>query len=539
MVASKNKLLTPLNHFFKKVVEIPAAKAVICEDQCLTFEELDDLSNQLAYFMLAKGVNKGDCIGVLVNKDVRTLVTILASWKIGCPYVPIDIEMPEERIKYILDTCEISFTVVDGKKFKAGTGDFFENQFCLVLDNNQEAAVKEGANWNDIFQYSTEELNYSPQMNELAYVIFTSGSTGEPKGVKITLENLSYFIKWCQESLSINQQARVLNIANFSFDQSVMDIAFLLGCGAQLHLFNSVKHPIVIADYLRKNQIEVLSTVPTIWGMLFDSRTNLPAEMFSYMKKAFIGGAACPPAYVQLFYQKMPQADVYNMYGPTEATVYCMSHKFTEQELKFGVDKVTIGNPIAHHEVYLVDENRQPTDEEGELVICGPQVMEGYWKQDNNQETVFLQNSEIKNKGYLTGDVVKRNQNGDYFFVGRTNETIKSGGYRIDLLEIEAVLMRNKAVTNAVVTAIPDELLENKIIAFVVNDSLFFQTDQEILQACQQFLPKYMIPEKIYSVHSFPLNPSGKIDKKALLLQYTSGFLENTNENLTVDESLI
>lgn len=539
MATLKNNLLTPLNYFSKQLAEIPTAKAVICGDSELTFEELDLLSNQLARFILDKGVRKGKPIGVLVNKDVRTLIIILAAWKIGSPYVPIDIEMPDKRIQYILDTCEISFAVVDGIKFKTRSTELLRDQFCLVLDDKIDASVEKTANWKEILKFSNEPLNHSDKFDELAYVIFTSGSTGEPKGVKITVKNLSFFIRWCQETLAITKQSRVLNIANFSFDQSVMDIALLLGCGAQLHLFNSVKHPIVIADTIKKNRIKVLSTVPTIWGMLFDSRNNLPPEMFISLKKVFIGGAACPPAYVHLFYQKMPQAEVYNMYGPTEVTVYCMFHKFTEKELKFGIDRVSLGSPFDQHVTYLVDEERQPTREEGELVVHGPQVMKGYWKQNNSEDMAFLQNPEIINRGYLTGDIVNQNQNGDYFFVGRINETIKSGGYRIDLREIETTLMKNYSVDNVVVISIPDELLENKIIAIVIKNSLFHQTDQEILQFCQKSLPKYMIPAKINFVDSFPLNASGKIDKKALQLQYESGCLENSEKRLTVDEPVI
>ncbi len=514
---------TPIEFFAGQAAEHPGAVAVICDGKGLTFRELDLLSNRMARFLRARGVRRTEPIAILANKNLQTVVSILAAWKIGCPYVPLDIEAPGRRIRHFLDVCAARFAVVDANKFSQWPETLLERQECLVLGEKPDEPRGHEFYLSDLPDYSEAPLDSGHTPDELAYVIFTSGSTGLPKGVMISTGNLAHFIHWCACTLAIEPHARALNIANFSFDQSVMDLAFMLGCGAELHLYAALKHPLVLADYIREQAIQVLSTVPTIFSMLLDSRYNLSPAAFASLETLFIGGAACPPGYLQQFNEKMPGAEVYNIYGPTEATVYCAYHKFTPSELRNGVVDVPLGKPLPNHSLCLIDDRQQPVRQRGELVVHGPQVMVGYWQQEEFTRSAFVEVQGQDGKGYRTGDIVREGPNGELYFAGRANDTIKSGGHRIDLHEVEEAMLQSKGVAAAVVVAVPDPLLENRLMAFVTGAGGGQPAIEGIQQGCSANLPGYMVPEKITVVEEFPLNSSGKIDKKRLISDFERG----------------
>jgi acyl-coenzyme A synthetase/AMP-(fatty) acid ligase len=372
---------------------------------------------------------------------------------------------------------------------------------ALNLDSNTE-------------QFSPEPLG--PQ--QLAYMIFTSGSTGLPKGVAISRESLGGFVAWTQHALGIEAGMTALNIADFSFDQSVMDIAFMLGAGVALHLYAGHKDPLSITAYIRDHAITVLSTVPTIFGLLLDEQFDLVPGDFRSLRKVFIGGAACPESYVTAFNRLMPRADVYNMYGPTEVTVYCMYHAFSKTELAHGVQAVELGRPLPGHEAWLIDEQGNRVSKRGELVVQGPQVMVGYWGSPAQTAEVVRKSSDGR-RGYCTGDIVTCTDDGRFLFTGRKNETIKSAGYRIDLGEIESAVMSCPGVVHAAAVATPDALLENIIHVFVSQGARGELDEQDLRRHCALLIPDYMQPRHVHFLSALPLNASGKIDKKRLAEQ--------------------
>lgn len=513
----KNNLLSPLDYFVNQLKRTPSSKAVTCKGDSLTFNELDILSNKLAHFMLESGVKRREPIGLLINKDIRTIVGILAAWKIGCPYVPIDIEAPAKRIAYILDRCNISFVIADGKRVTKWPSEILDNRHFLLSEPNTILDSSAVDVWDVVFEYSGEQIPGKQLPCDLAYIIFTSGSTGTPKGVMITVSNLSFFIQWCIDNLYIKNHSIALNIANFSFDQSVMDIAFLVGCGAELHLYNSIKHPVIISNYIKENQIQIVSSVPSFFGTLLDKRHNLSNDLFSSLEKVFIGGAACPADYVTLFGKNMSNADIYNMYGPTEITVYCFFYKFKKEELADGVDVVSIGKPFANHYAYIIDEQCKPTTGQGELVVHGPQVMKGYLQDNLYRDEVLKRIPMHTDDGYRTGDIVKEDSNGNFYFVGRTDDMVKSGGYRIDLNEIEFALKSIDGVKEAAVITVPDLIMENLIMSFIILKNGIMISEEDINFGCASIIPNYMIPKRFIFIEKYPLNAAGKINKKALI----------------------
>lgn len=502
------KVSDVLHCFSRQVLARPQQVAVVCGDAQLSFAELERESNQLAHHLRSQGVLPGEPVALLLNKHIRSMVCILALWKVGALYVPLDPAAPIERIKNTFAVCAMRVALYDAQispDFPAA----WPAVRCL------DVAGSQFPDWPAIAHYAQNFKAEATYPQQLAYTIFTSGSTGLPKGVAISRHSLSSFVQWCESSLGISHEMRALNIADFSFDQSVMDIAFLLGSGLTLHLYTGHKDPVSISHYLARHNISVLSTVPTIFGMFFDPQFELEATAFASLRKVFIGGAACPAPYVQQFHRLMPAADVYNMYGPTEVTVYCMFHRFTPEQLQGGVHSVSLGLPLPGHEVCLLDEAGQVAQERGELVVFGAQVMAGYWgSAEKTAEVIRLRGA--GERGYATGDIVELRAQGGYTFMGRKNETIKSGGYRIDLGEIETALVRYPNVVHAAAVAVPDPLLENRIHAFLAQGAHIALEPDALRAHCASLIPAYMQPHEIHLLSELPLNASGKINKKRL-----------------------
>jgi amino acid adenylation domain-containing protein len=500
-----------LAYFAKQVWAHPQQVAVVCGALQLSYAELERESNQLAQALRHQGVLPGEPVGLLLNKHIRAIVAILAIWKVGALYVPLDPAAPKERIKNTFSVCNMRVVVLD----EVASQDFVAAWPAVTCIDVASAAFPA---WPLVEDFSAHFQAESVNPKQLAYIIFTSGSTGLPKGVAISRESLSYFVMWCETSLGINHAMSAMNIADLSFDQSVMDVAFLLGSGISLHLYGGHKDPVSISQYIQRHQINILSTVPTIFGMCFDPQFELSPDAFSSLKKAFIGGAACPPPYVNMFYQLMPTADVYNMYGPTEVTVYCMFHQFTREQLQHGVDAVSLGLPLPGHRVALLDDAGNDTPDRGELVVFGPQVMAGYWGSPEKTAEVVLEpcRAGVSPRGYHTGDIVDRRGVEGYTFMGRKNETIKSGGYRIDLGEIETAMIRHPDVVHAAAVAVPDSLLENTIHVFIGQGGRGGLQQEALRQHVASLIPAYMQPKEIYLLPELPLNSSGKIDKRRL-----------------------
>lgn len=494
-----------LQYFNLQVRQAPQRPAVICGAEQLSFLELEEQSNRCANLVRSRGVLPGEPVALLLNKDIQTLVWILAIWKVGALYVPIDPGAPPQKIKRVFEVCGMRWTVLDTRLHP-----HFE-QVCPDVGVIDRSSYMEGS--------LSENFYCEPAgAEQLAYMIFTSGSTGLPKGVAISRRSLSCFVAWTRRSLGIESGMIALNIADFSFDQSVMDIAFLLGCGVSLHLYAEHKDPLSISGYLCNHGIQVISTVPTVFGLLFDEQFELGTADFQSLRKVFIGGAACPEPYVTAFHRLMPGADVYNMYGPTEVTVYCLFHAFSRSELMHGVKAVELGRPLPGHEAWLIDEDGNEVRERGELVVKGPQVMLGYWGNPGQSAEVLLTMGDGQ-RGYRTGDIVRLTDDGRFLFTGRKNETIKSGGYRIDLGEIEAALMSCPGVVHAAAVAIPHVLLENIIHVFVSQGARGGVDERVVREHCSRIIPDYMQPQHVHFLSTLPLNASGKIDKKHLAEQ--------------------
>jgi len=473
--------------------------AVIYQSTELCYETLVRLSNQLANRLLDEGVEAGQMVAVCIERDIKLAVVLLAIWKCGAAYIPIDPEFPQERIDYILEHSKVSLLVTCGAR--KGQFETFEN--TLLID----------------------EIDYSDQPTEVAgiqfdsdtpaYVIYTSGSTGLPKGVVVQHSALLNMLQSMAETPGIRRDDRMIALTTLSFDIHALELWLPLTVGASVVIIDAEKasNGLQIADVLEEMDITIMQATPTSWKMLqaceWAGKTGL---------KGLIGGEASSPELIQFL---LPRLDaLWNMYGPTETTVWSTCHKVSKDD-----KQLYIGNPIANTQVYVLDNARQfvPVGVEGELYIGGAGVSLGYLYDEDKTSAAFvdvdLGDGETRHL-YKTSDIVKYHHNGQLQYLRRSDNQVKVRGYRIELGEIEAALSALEQVDDVVVIVREDRPGDKRIVAYYVPVKGVALTITELRGLLRDRLPSYMIPQYLVSLDRLPLTPNGKHDRKAFPVPY-------------------
>ena len=415
-----------------------------------------------------------DIVGIRFEKNYRYVLTLLACMSIKLPYIPLSIEWPEERIKQIS-----------------------ELSGCYVLEE-------------EMFTYENVDITLSNKSfnNEILYIIFTSGSTGAPKGVKISRSAYEDFLLWSGEYfIDIKSDDRMLLTTDFTFDISLVDISLLLMKNLTLYISNFNNNVFKLLYELENYKITTHSTVPYNYSMLMHEDVYSKGNISS-LKHIMIGGARFPNNLYTNFQKLLPTCNIYNFYGPTEATIYCAIAKFNYSEEELHKNNITIGKPFYNNEFTIIDD---------ELFISGPQLMSGYL---HNAEKTAEALVMIEGKTYYkSGDVVFENEAGNYFIVGRKDDTIKVTGYRVNLSDIDSYILQLSHISNVATVAIENTTSENDLVSYMIlGDGTI--SAKEIKTSLKKIMPGYQIPKYIEIVDSFPLNNSGKICKLTLKQNY-------------------
>lgn len=437
-----------------------------------------------------------DCVAIKQNKDFRYLLTILACQEIGIPYIPMKHDYPADRVGQIQE--ESHFTL-------------------LITDEKME----------EILTYKETKRTDLPVVDgeKSAYIIFTSGSTGRPKGVIIQRKALENFYSFMGEKFNkISSEDKLLQVAEFSFDMSVLDIALFLGYNIQLHFSNFENNIFKFGFEIETYRISILNTVPNNINAFL---SDLVAERMDYncLRHLFVGGARFSYGlYEKCLKYFKNDVNIYNFYGPTEATVYCHYKKITYNEaLDCKDSNVSIGVPLDGTTAHIiVDDQIAAHNVRGELYIGGVQLMKGYVNnKEQTDKTLIEFNNDVF---YRSGDLAFRDQDGEFYIVGRADDTIKYRGFRINLLDIDSYITRIPYVQDSVTIAIPNEATENQTLGFIILKDQ--KPVKELKKDLGSLLLDYQIPEKIIFVDSYPTNTSGKVCKKTLKAQY----LESLNK---------
>jgi non-ribosomal peptide synthetase-like protein len=491
-----------LHHLFEsKADKFPSALASDDRGAILTYGEVEAKANQLAHYLRRRSVVRNDRVGLLIPRSPELYIAILAILKAGGAYIPLDPEYPADRIDYILTDC--------GVKTILTTNDLAREKAIAVADvicvdgQAEEIALESTARLDRHLVGTTER--------DLSYVIYTSGSTGRPKGVEIEHRSSTNYIRVANESVyQIQPSDRVYQGFSIAFDASVEEVWCTFAAGATL-VVGSVEQTragVDLAQFLTTQQVTVLSCVPTLLAMM---AVEVPT-----IRLLILGGEQCPQELVSRWCN--PHRRVLNTYGPTEATVVS-----TYQECQ--PDRpITIGKALPTYDVYILDEDLQlcPPGVEGEIHIGGICLARGYVNRPDLTAEKFINLDADKSLGiiadrlYKTGDLGSWTEDGEIQFLGRIDGQVKLRGFRIELSEIESVIMQCAGVSAAVV-AVKQVAQIDRLIAYLVPKQSLAELDLgEIYEALRSHLPAYMVPTSLEILTSLPTLPSGKVDRKSL-----------------------
>jgi non-ribosomal peptide synthetase-like protein len=483
-----------LHHFFEQSVDqYPSNTALICGSAFISYQELEYRANQLAHYLHAQGLKEG-IVGILLERSIECYIAILAVLKAGFTYVPIEVDYPEERINYI----------------------FSDLSFAVILTSSTQLEQKNLA-WpkvlvvdllaHEISQQPTRRLEYASGTNDaeaLCYVIYTSGSTGSPKGVEISHNSICHYVREASRLYEMSSDDRVYQGFSLAFDASLEELWMAFANGAALIACTAkeVRSGLGLISFLQQHQVSVFSTVPTLLSIL---EGELP-----HLRLLVLGGEMCPQNLVKRWSREGLR--IINTYGPTETTVIAT---YTECHPE---KEVTIGEPLPGYEVLVVNEFLEEVHdgEEGELCIGGLALARGYVNKPQSTSEKFIFNPKNEDQRlYRTGDLVSRTQQGDLRFLGRIDDQVKLRGFRIELNEIERVLMQFSGIKQAVVSL--HTLDQPVLVAYLVLDQRMYVDLDELKRFLGSKLPDYMIPSAIEVLNSFPVLASGKINRKELL----------------------
>ncbi|MBL1211585.1 AMP-binding protein, partial [Geminocystis sp. GBBB08] len=522
-------------------LKYPYKIAVIEGENKITYQQLDLISNQLAHNLIQSGCKKSDRIGIYLNKSISAIISIFGILKAGGIYVPLPTSAPLNRIISLIEDAEIHIIITNEKQFKSldkfldsssplNTVIFTDNSFTNSTNYSQQLI-----NWQEILhsvsiapslplkdgnlQTMGEKVllskgdlggsktnqttsNYSDtnlQPEDIAYILYTSGSTGKPKGVMISHDASLNFVNWSYNCFQVQPSDRLSNHAPLHFDLSIFDIFTTIKAGATVILIppSLSVFPLNLARYIAEQKITIWYSVPSILIQLI-LQGELQLEQFSHLRHILFAGEVFPLKYLKQLMEILPNVNYHNLYGPTETNVctYYPVTKIPDDE----ENSLPIGKACANLEVFAINQQGKiaEIEEIGELYVSGLSLMSGYWGMSQATDQVLVKDprfSESTTKVYRTGDLIKLKKDGNYLFLGRQDNQIKSRGYRIDLGEIESIIYKNPNVKEGVVIAIPDEQIGNKLQAFVVLLPNLYINTRDLTSFCAKYLPKYMIPE--------------------------------------------
>jgi amino acid adenylation domain-containing protein len=479
--------------FEQQVAKTPGATAIIHRANKISYEELNRNANRLAHYLISNGVHSGVCVGICLNRDITMIEAMLAVIKAGAAYVPLDPAYPAARISFMIQDSGLSV-------FIASRDRAAQDLPASVLRVTPESEA--------------DSINAMPDVNpkvafkgdDLAYVIYTSGSTGQPKGVAIEHHSAVSFLYWAMQTFPAAFIEFVLAATSICFDLSIFEIFLPLSTGNTIVLAeNALELPYLDAA----SKITLINTVPSTMSSLM--KADLVPKTVRCINLA---GEALPVSLVRHIEEQLPDARIFDLYGPTETTTYST---FTQRHAE---ECATIGRPIANTRIYLLDDCLQPVPVEvpGQIFIAGEGVARGYLNRAELTTEKFVRLADMphQDRAYQTGDLARYRADGNIEYLGRIDQQVKIRGFRIEPGEIENAIRSHADVEDAVVIVQTDATLGNSLAACVVLKVGAVLDTAELVHWQREMLPQHMVVSHLELFSSLPLTANGKIDRKAI-----------------------
>ena len=503
---------------------LPDKIALVCEEQRLTYAEIERMANRLAHALRDRGVKRGDRVAIYLPNSIASVISIFAALKAGGVFVVINSTTKQDKLVSILNNCRATALVTTGRNRELALAVLAavpSLQVC-VMSGATSQAMDTAAGTADgseaaILMYEDiqrqEPDGRLPRVNidlDLACLIYTSGSTGEPKGVMSDHSNVVFAASSIIEYLRNVEKDIVIGMLPLSFDYGLYQLLMAFKFGGTLVLERSFTYPAAILKRIQDEKVTGFPGVPTIYAMLL--QMDLGEFDLSSLRYLSNTAAALPPSHIQQLRAKFPWTTVYSMYGLTETkrTLYLPPEQLDRRPDSVGI-------PIPGTECWVVDDqgNRLPPGEVGELVARGRHVMRGYWEDPAMTAQRYRPGALPGERLCYTGDLFRMDEEGFFYFVGRKDDIIKTRGEKVAPKEVEAALYRLNGIVEAAVVGVPDAVLGEAVKAVVVADRAQL-SEAQILAYCRANLEDFMVPQVVEIRDELPKTPSGKIDKKPL-----------------------
>lgn len=496
--------------FEQQVFVAPQHIAIADENRTFTYQQLNQQANQLADRIQQQGVKKNNFVALLLEPSIEFIICVLAILKAGAIYLPLDSLSPPPRLQEILMDATPTLLIVDEQsapKIKPG-------QWLTVCLSDLSSPL-------DHLPIGNFPCIQSPI--DPLYIVYTSGSTGKPKGVLVPHQAVVNLVKTVNY-FNVSDSDVVAQFINLAFDPSALEIWSALLNGATLFImpFKASQDDRLIAETISKHHITHL-ILPT---RFFHQLAHRSPQTLNLIHTLVFGGEAVNSERVSHFLKFRREHNLpitlVNAYGPTEATV-ATCRQVMDEKMENDIERLSsIGKPIPHVKMYILDGHNQPVcpGEVGELCISGVNLALGYYHDENSNREKFIENPfddcDPFKRLYKTGDLVKERPDGHLLYIGRTDDTVKIHGFRVHLSEIERHLLTYPGVTDASVVAEKDSIHHTRLIAYLVTAPELRITSDDLRKYLSQYLPPYMWPTKYVRIVSLPLTTVGKIDKKRL-----------------------
>ncbi|WP_158795398.1 non-ribosomal peptide synthetase [Pedobacter sp. L105] len=483
-------------------VKSPDKVAIKHGSRTFTYKTVNEIANQLAHYFIERNIKPGDMVGVAVERSASLPITLLALIKVGATYLPIDYNFPIERINYMLKDAGATVLV---------TSENFRDKYrpeTEVITLEEIRGIYE--------KYPVENLEIEIPADSLAYILYTSGSTGNPKGVQVKHSSLLNLLLSVQQEPGMNSDDIILATTTISFDIAELEVFLPLISGATMIIAEAqaAKDGRSLLELAKAEQVTIMQGTPFMWRMMLEAGWDEPLSI-----KVFCGGEAMAKDLARKLLGKCNS--LWNMYGPTETTIYSIIKQVTLND-----EIITIGKPILNTQVYILDEHQKevPNGEVGEICIAGAGVALGYINKPDLTEEKFIDNTFSTIAGekmYKTGDLGKWLENGEIHCLGRIDHQIKIRGYRIETEEIEFKLKNLDHIKEAIVVLFKDALENMHLVAYIVSDYNADATrNAERIKGWKEELkkviPEYMMPDNYMVIPAIPLMANGKVDRKSL-----------------------
>ncbi len=492
---------TVVELFEEQAAASPHSVAVLFEDQSMTYGELDARANQVARRLRELGVGPERPVGLCVERSLEMVIGAIAILKSGGAYLPLDPSFPDERLRFMLEDAGVEVLVGQAKLLGR----------LPIAQQSRIALDEDGAS---LASLPSENLPHLSKPNHLAYIIYTSGSTGLPKGTAVPHQSIVHLVK-ANTYVPLTSAQTLLQAGPLAFDASTFEIWGSLLNGGRLALLPPESPtPEAIGRAVRQHGVDTLFLTTALFHLI---AKECPKELVG-VRHLLTGGEMIAPRWMDAFRRAVPSCRVSAVYGPTEATTFSSHCPIERDQAPTG--SVPIGRPIAHAQLYCLDEALQPAPvgAPGELFIGGAGVSRGYWRRPRLTAERFIPDpfgAEPGARLYRTGDRVRWRSDGNLDFLARLDHQVKVRGFRVELEEVEGALAQHDAVREVAVIAREDRPGEKRLLAYFVSDQPAVGTT-ELRAFLRRKLPEYMVPAAFVKLSSMPLTLNGKVDRNAL-----------------------